>query len=340
MCAAGAVARWCVVGPAGIGKSWLCRRACALAAEFTVVKTRGLESEAHLGYCGLFDVFSPLVDTHLDRLPSARRDALRGALRLAPASVVDPFAVAVASLDLLAMAAEDSPLLVVVDDAPWVDASSLDALRFAARRLQADRVGFVFAARSELAAPFAGMDSLTVGGLNTAEAIGLVNEFARAPVADTVARSLAATGRGHPLWLREATRELSPQQTTGVAPLTARFHAPASVQAGFARLALGLSAQDRYALVVLGTDEQAPAPVFDQALTELGIAPDALQAGIDCGLVHPDGHFSHPLALAATLEVADPAQRRLAHEALARAWGDAERARTRRLAPRRRRRRP
>src|SRR4051794_35680794 len=113
-----------LVGPAGIGKSWLCRQARTLAAEFTVVQTRGLESEAHLGYCGLFDVFSPLLDTHLDRLPSARRDALRGALRLAPASVVDPFAVAVASLDLLAIAAEDSPLLVVVDDAPWVDASS------------------------------------------------------------------------------------------------------------------------------------------------------------------------------------------------------------------------
>src|SRR3954447_8854573 len=111
-----------LVGPAGIGKRWLCRQTCALATEFTVVQTRGRQSEAHLGYCGLFDVFSPLVDMHLDSLPTARRDALRGALRLAPPTLVDPFAVAVASLDLLGMAAEDAPLLVLVDDAPWVDA--------------------------------------------------------------------------------------------------------------------------------------------------------------------------------------------------------------------------
>ena len=68
-------------------------------------------------------------------------------MRIAAAPVVDPFAVAVATLDLLAMAAEDVPVLVVVDDAPWVDAASLEALRFAARRLDADRVGFLFAAR-------------------------------------------------------------------------------------------------------------------------------------------------------------------------------------------------
>ena len=106
--------------------------------------------------------------------------ALRGALRIAETGVVDPFAVAVATLDLLAMAAEDAPVLVVVDDAPWVDAASVEALRFAARRLDADRVGFLFAARSELAAPFVdtGIESLTVGGLDTMEAVGLVREFA------------------------------------------------------------------------------------------------------------------------------------------------------------------
>ena len=69
----------------------------------------------------------------MDRLLAARADALRGALRIADVGVVDPFAVAVATLDLLAIAAEDAPLLVVVDDAPWVDAASVEALRFAAR---------------------------------------------------------------------------------------------------------------------------------------------------------------------------------------------------------------
>src|SRR3954464_2440429 len=149
-----------LVGPAGIGKSWLCQTASGLAEGFTVTLTRGLESETHLGYGGLFDVLTPLLDGRLERLLPARGAALRGALRIAVAPAVDPFAVAVASLDLLAMAAEDAPVLVIVDAAPWVDAASLEALRFAARRLHADRVGFLFAARSELA----GVDSLIVGG--------------------------------------------------------------------------------------------------------------------------------------------------------------------------------
>jgi hypothetical protein len=201
-----------VVGPAGIGKSWLCRRASELAEGFTVVRTRGIESEGHLGYGGLFDVLTPLLDGRLERLVTARGDALRGALRIAETQGADPFAVAVATPDLQAMAAEDAPVLVVVDDAPWVDAASLEALRFAARRLDADRVGFLFASRSELAAPLldAGLESLKVAGLDTAEAVGLVNEFAGSRVEESVARELAAAVAGHPLWLREAARELSP----------------------------------------------------------------------------------------------------------------------------------
>ncbi len=299
-----------------------------LAEGFAVVQTRGVESEAHLGYGGLFDVLSPLLDGRVDRLLTPRCDALRGALRIAEAPVVDPFAVAVATLDLLAMAAEDAPVLVVVDDAPWVDAASLDALRFAARRLDADRVGFLFAVREESAVPFVdtGVDSLLVGGLDTAEAVGLVGEFARSQVAASVARTLAEAGRADPLWLREAVRQLSPEQMSGAAPLTDPLRAPASVGETFERLALSLSAQSRQALVLLAADEQAPAPVMQHALADLGLDESALQAGIDCGLAHLEAgrpRFSHPLALAAALAVAHPAQRRLAHEALASAWDDA-----------------
>ena len=320
-----------LVGPAGIGKSWLCRRTCALATGFTVVHTRGLESEAHLGYCGLFDVLSPLVEDRLERLHPARSEALRGALQIAAAPVVDSFAVAVASLDLLAIAAEDAPVLVVVDDAPWVDAASLAALRFSARRLDADRVGFLFAARGEHSAAFvdAGMEALTVGGLDMSEAVTLVNEFAGSEVAGSVALALAAAGREHPLWLREAARELSPAQRTGAVPLSARFRAPANVHAAFVQLALGMTGPARHALVTLAADEHAPALVMEQALADLGLVPSELQAGLDCGLAHLEGgrpRFSHPLAKAAVLEVADPAQRRLAHEALAHAWDEPERA--------------
>jgi DNA-binding NarL/FixJ family response regulator len=202
------------VGPAGIGKSRLCRRAAELAEGFTVVRTRGIESEAQLGYGGLFDVLSPLLDGRLDRLLATRGNALRGALRIAETQGSDPFAVAVATLDLLAMAAEDAPVLVVVDDAPWVDAASLEALRFAARRLDADRVAFLFVARSELAAPLldAGFESLTVEGLDTAEALGLVDEFAGAAVEESVARELRSSGGRAMRGPRARSDELTSQQ--------------------------------------------------------------------------------------------------------------------------------
>src|SRR4051794_14678265 len=189
-----------VVGPAGIGKSWLCERACALAEGFTVAQTRGAESEAHLGYGGLFDVLTPLLDGRVDRLLPARAEALRGALRIAATPNVDPFAVAVACLDLLALAAEEAPVLVIVDDAPWVDSASLEAMCFAARRLDADRVGFLFAARGELAAPWlaGGFDSLTLAGLDVARAMSLINHFAGSRVNDSVARALAAASGGNP----------------------------------------------------------------------------------------------------------------------------------------------
>jgi hypothetical protein len=271
-----------LTGPAGFGKSWLCKRASERADGFTVAQTCGLSSETHLGYCGLLDVLSPLLGDHLPRLPPARRNALRAALRFDDATAMDRFAVALGTMDLLALAAEDAPVLVVVDDAPSVDAASLEALRFAARRLDADRIGFLFAARAERTVPFPGLETLSVGRLDTSEAIALVNEFAL--VAEPVARALAAAGGGDPLWLREAARDLTPEQRAGTAPLTDRFRTPASVQEGFARLARELPARARTALVVLAVGESAPAPILDRALGELGLSPTLLEPGIACGL--------------------------------------------------------
>ena len=288
-----------------------------------------METETHLGYGGLFDVLSPLLDGAFgSAAPGARRCAAgRAADR--GGRVVDPFAVAVASLDLLAMAAEDAPVLVVVDDAPWVDAASLEALRFAARRLDADRVGFLFAARSELAAPFvdAGFESLTVGGLDTREAVGLVHEFAGSPVEESVARVLASAGGGHPLWLREAARELSPEQTDGRRAADGPL-SRAGGRAGGVRAA-GAESLRAGPLCARGVERRragAGAGDANGRWPISGSPRSAIQPGIDCGLAHLEAgrpRFSHPLAQAAAIEVAAPAQRRLAHEALARAWSEA-----------------
>src|SRR4051794_14096765 len=211
-------------GPPGIGKSWLCRRAATLAKGFTVVATRGVDSETDLGYCGLFDLLGPLLGPHLDRLPAARAGRLRGALRLDEVRAVDQFAVAVATMDLLAIAAEDAPVLVVVDDAPLVDSPSLEALQFAARRLDADRVGFLLAARDELAAPFinAGFESLAVGGSSGGEAARELSPDQRIGAAPLTDRAAWRRARGHDHALRlrlERARDLAQAGRAGEALL-------------------------------------------------------------------------------------------------------------------------
>ena len=224
------------------------------------------------------------------------------------------------------MAGEDEPVLVVVDDAPWVDTASLEALRFAARRLDADRVGFLFAARGDLAGPFATqLDSLPVGGLDTTEAVGLVNEFARfGSRGRSPARSpRPAVGIRSGSGRRRASLpgpDVGRGATDGPVPR-------AGERAGSIRAARTESSRPGPASARLArADEHAPPPVMQRALSDLGIDESAIQAAIDCGLAHMEAgrpRFSHPLAPAAALAVADPAQRRLAHEALARAWDDA-----------------
>ena len=220
-------------------------------------------------------------------------------------------------------------MLVVVDDAPWVDAASLEALRFAARRLDADRVGFLFAARERVrgAVRRRGIESLAVGGLDTAEAVDAGRRVRAAAAVDaSVALALAAAGAAHPLWLREAARELTPEQMTGAAPLTDRVPRAGSVQAAFVRLALASGAGPPRARRAGGRRAGAGRWSSSGRWPISASPPDALEAGIDCGLAQLEAgrpRFSHPLACAAVLEVAEPAQRRLAHEALARAWSEA-----------------
>ena len=121
----------------------------------------------------------------MDELAPPRAKALRVALRLEGPAVEDRLAVAVACLDLLAAVAEDEPLLIIVDDAHWIDDASLDALRFAGRRLNADRVGLLFAVRPEGEAAFArsGFDLLKLGALAEADAIEILEALAAFPPA-------------------------------------------------------------------------------------------------------------------------------------------------------------
>ena len=129
----------------------------------TVVRALGVESEAELEFSALLDVCRPLLD-RLDYIPRRQAHALRGALGLGPAEAVDRFAIGAALLHLLVAASAQAPLLVLVDDAHWLDRSSADALLFAARRLDGERVAVLFAVRENDSQGFdaPGLESLAL----------------------------------------------------------------------------------------------------------------------------------------------------------------------------------
>jgi AAA ATPase domain len=196
-----------ISGEAGIGKTALLDYAVEHAEGMTVVRTLGVESEAELEFSGLLEVCRPLLG-HLAELPEHHAEALRAALDLGPAVNVDRFAVGVATLGLLAAAAEAEPLLVLVDDSQWLDASSADALLFATRRLEAEGVAVVYAARDGGDSPFeaAGVASLSLTGLPRAAATGLLRS--QAAVTPEVADRLYEETGGNPLALLELPRVL------------------------------------------------------------------------------------------------------------------------------------
>lgn len=308
-----------VDGPAGIGKTALLETAVTAAAGTRVLWTTGHEAEAQIAYAGLHDLVTPVLELR-DRLAPADAAALGTALALHPpdGAQPEPYAVPAALLALLGAAAEEQPVLVVVDDAHWLDEASRDALLFVVARLDADGVGVLLAARDErqsaVPLPHAGLEHLALGGLADDDARALLDQRAelRSDVADAILRSAA----GNPLALRELLRALRPAQRAGREPLpTSPPATRAGVQAMFARQLDALPDTTRRALCIV-----AAAGHDDEALRRLGLSDSVLAPARDRGLiVTGDGptSFDHPLLASAAYHGMPSADRRTAHAALA-----------------------
>src|SRR5918992_3367218 len=133
-------------GEGGIGKTALMRWAIGQASGIRVLRPRGFETESDIPFAGLAELGTPLLD-RLDDIPEVQARALRGALALGPATPHDRFTVPAGLLSLLAVAAEEQPVLVVIDDAQWLDEASLEAFLFAGRRIGAEGVAMLGALR-------------------------------------------------------------------------------------------------------------------------------------------------------------------------------------------------
>ena len=301
-----------VRGEAGVGKSALLEY-LAGAAGMRVARAVGVESEMELAFAGLHLLCAPMLD-RLERLPGPQRDALGVAFGLREGTAPDRFLVGLAVLTLLAEAAQDRPLLCVVDDAQWLDRASAQVLAFAARRLLAEPVGLVFAVR-EPDEQFRGLAELEVRGLPDQDARTLLGSVVRFGLDEQVRDRILAETAGNPLALLELPRGLSPAQLAGGFGLVEVKAVPARIEEGFQRRIEALPADTR-SLMLIAAAEPAGDPVLVwRAAGRLGIPASAATAARADGLLETGARvrFRHPLVRSA----ASLPERRAAHLALA-----------------------
>ena len=288
-----------VRGEAGVGKSALLEYVVGAAADMRVARAVGVESEMELAFASLHLLCAPLLD-RLEDLPGPQRDALGVAFGLRAGGAPDRFLVALAVLTLLSEVAEERPLLCVVDDAQWLDQASAQVLAFAARRLLAEPVGLVFAAR-EPGEQFRGLPDLEVRGLPDKDARALLASAVRVRLDEQVRDRIVAETNGNPLALLELPRGLSPAQLAGGFGLAGAQAVPARIEQGF-RERLEALPGDTRSLMLVAAAEPAGDPVLVwRAAGRLGIAASAAEAASADGLLEIGTRvrFRHPLVRSA-----------------------------------------
>jgi predicted ATPase len=304
-------------GRAGIGKTALLEYATASASDFTVLRAVGVESEMELPFAALHLLCAPLGD-FVDRLRAPQRAALEITFAVRAGAAPDRFLVALATLSLLSEAAQERPLLCVIDDAQWLDHASAQAFGFVARRLLAESVVLLVAAR-ETTDAFAGLPELLVERLDEAEARRLLASVIAGRRDDRVTDQLVAEARGNPLALIELPRGLSPAQLAGGFGLPAALSLAGTIEQSFLRRLEALPENSQRLLRVAAAEPLGDPALLWRAAERLGIAVSAREAAESAGLIEIDGRvrFRHPLVRSAVYQGASHEQRRRVHRALA-----------------------
>ncbi|HEX6659088.1 MAG TPA: ATP-binding protein, partial [Ilumatobacter sp.] len=242
-------------GEAGTGKTALLSYAAERGGGRRVLRTTGVEGESDLAFAGLYGLLRPVVDK-LGELPDTQATALSGALGLGPSLGSDRLLVSAAALSLLAAAADDGPLLCLIDDAQFLDVASAEALVFSARRLAAEPVAMLFAVREGTARVFAaaGVPELVIEGLGTDAAAQLLS--ASAPEAtDPVREWLLAEAAGNPLALLELPGGLSAAQLEGRAALPETTPLSSRLRSAFVQRIDRLPAETGTALLIAAVED-------------------------------------------------------------------------------------
>jgi DNA-binding NarL/FixJ family response regulator len=307
-----------VRGEAGIGKTALLEHLVLSASDLTVLRAVGVESEMELAYAGLHQLCASLLD-RLDRLPTPQRQALEIAYGLSAGGAPDRFLVGLAVLSLLSEAADEQPILCLVDDAQWLDRASALTLAFVARRLLAERVGVVFAAR-EPGGELAHLPELEVRGLLRDDARALLGATVWLRLDEPVSDRIVAETHGNPLALLELPRGLTARQLAGGFGLVEAQGLAGRIEESFIRRVETLSDDARRLLLVAAAEPVGDPLLLLAASERLGISASAVDAETD-GLLALGERvtFRHPLVRSAVYRTATREQRREVHLALAEA---------------------
>ena len=307
-------------GEAGVGKTALLDHVAEMASGFRCVQVAGIQSDMELAFAGLQQLCAPLMDHH-EELPQPQREALAVAFGRGVGPTPDRFLVGLAVLSLMAAAANDQPLLCVVDDAQWLDQVSVQTLGFVARRFLAEPIALVFAVRDRGAEPLAGLPELVISGLSDGDARELLGSVVLGRIDERVRDRIVAETRGIPLALLEVPRNVSAAELAGGFGHTSRRPSAGQIEDSFVLRIQSLPESTQRLLLVAAAEPVGDAALFLRAAAQLGIAIDALAPAEAAGVIEfgPRMRFSHPLMRSAAYRAADLTERRAIHRALAEA---------------------
>ena len=310
-------------GEPGIGKSRLLATAATFAhdRDIATLSTTGVYSEARLAFSGLHQLLRPVRDRAAELHP-AHRAALDAAFGIGDGAPPERFRIALAVLDLLSEVAAEAPLLIIAEDAHWLDPATADVLAFVARRLEADPIFLLAAVRDGYPSSLAdaGLPERRLEPLHPAAAAELLDSSGR-QLTVAVRDRLLEEAAGNPLALIElplATAALATGASMpGMPPLTERL------EQAFAARVSDLPEQTRLLLLVAAlNDRESVSEVTDagSAVAGVKLEVDQLEPAVEAAIVDLDVQtvrFRHPLMRSAVYQAASVPQRRRVHEALA-----------------------
>jgi DNA-binding CsgD family transcriptional regulator len=304
-------------GEPGVGKSALLDYAVHAAEDLRTVTAAGTESEIELPFATLHRLCAQLPP-HMQRLAAPQREALEVTFGVSAGDAPDRLLVGLAVLGAFANVAEARPLVCIVDDAHWLDQASAQTLGFVARRLLAESVVIMFAARTP-PAELSDLPELAVDGLEASAARELLAAVIPGPLDDAVANRFIAETRGNPLALLELPSSTTP------GPVAVGFRPSPDlsgrIEETFRRRRESLPDDTQLLLLVAAAEPAGDPAVVWRAAEQLGVKRAALEPAENAGLLKIDSlvYFRHPLVRREVYEAATVERRRRVHQALAEA---------------------